>query len=334
MTRRVNRVRAIVRLLAGPLAPWLSLAIGVVTAVLWRRGIDLVRASIVIVSLLAALALLWIAPPWRARERTGWRRRIDAAAGWASVNLAQNALSFVLPFFVLSTTWNSGNLVFTSLLAAAAVASCFDAFMRNRVLHHPIPAAIFVGLALFAAFQLVLPVLSGFAPRHVVWFAGALAGAAASSLVIPGRATRGRIALFLALGAAVSAGLARLALPLVPPAPLRLVSATFALGRVGLDPVQPIERLAAGQAAPAYVFVSVEAPRGVFESVRLQVEDGSAHRSRPLGIEGGRTGGYRLWTHVRPALPGVVRATVRTLGGQIVGRIAADAVASGAAATP
>jgi hypothetical protein len=334
VTRRLEHIKRGWRYVSGPLAPWLSLAGGVAAAVLWRHGIDHVRAAVVLASLLGSVALLWIFPPWREGPANTWRRRADAAAGWASVNLAQNALSFVLPFYVLSTTWTSMNLLFTLALGAAGVASCFDAFMRDRVLRTPAFAAIFVGVALFAALQLMLPVLTSVAPRYTVLLAGALAGLAATSLLVPLRTAPRRAVMRMLLVAGIGALLARTALPLIPPAPLRLVSATFARGRVGLDPVQPITRLAAGDLVPAYVFVSVEAPRGVVESVRLHVDDGAAHQSRPLGIEGGRAGGYRLWTRVRPALPGLVRATVRTLGGQIVGRVDVDAVASLTAVNP
>ena len=38
----------------------------------------------------------------------------------------QESLFFVLPFFFVTTTWNSGQLVFTGLLAAAGLVSIVD----------------------------------------------------------------------------------------------------------------------------------------------------------------------------------------------------------------
>ena len=339
MIPRSERLKRLVVSLNRRLGPWLAIGGGIATALLWRKGIDAVRASFVLASLFAAVTLLALFPPWGdARPTEGRGALLHGAAWWTAVNLAQGALWFVLPFYVVSTTWLSWNAPFTLLLSALAVVSCFDVFMRDRVLGHGHVAAAFMAPAAFAALQLFLPVLTSVPPRLTCFAAGALAAAAGAWLVLPGRVGRvgrvgraGRVrAAATLLGAAVAgAGLARAALPWIAPAPLRLASGTFALGRQELDPVDPVRTLPAGDGRHAFVFVAVEAPRGLVETVHLSVEGAGEREGRPLAIAGGRKGGYRLWAEVSPTSPGRVRATVVTEGGQIVGRVEAPAEAAG-----
>ena len=313
--------------------PWISLAGGVVTALLWREGIDQIRAAVVLASLAGAITLLLLFPPWSRSRATGMagHRWVRSAAWWATVNLAQNALWFVIPFYVLSTSWLSRNAAFTLLLLALGVLSCFDVFLRERVLRGRGAAVAFVTPALLAALQLFLPILSGVPPRLTVYASGAVAAIAAAGLAWPdaflrrrpGRRSLGAAALVAALGALAG----RAALPLLAPAPLRLASATFATGRSGLDPDGPVHVLVAAPKGAAYVFIALEAPRGLTERVRLVVSGEGEHETRPLEVTGGRSGGYRLWAPVRRDAPGRIRAAVRTEGGQIVGAASIEVVA-------
>ena len=310
------------------IAPWIALVSGVATSLLWRAGVDGVRATFVLASLCATVTLLLLFPPWRAPDTPGVRSWLHGAAWWATVSSAQNALWFVIPFYVLSTTWLSRNAPFTVLLVTFGVLSCFDTFVRDRVLRRPVAAAVFVVPALVASLQLFLPVLTSASPRFTIFAAGAIAATSAASLVVPRAATRRTLASIL-VGVAILGALGgRAILPLLAPAPLRLASATFARGRTGLDPVDPIASLTIAATEPAYVFVSVEAPRGLVETVRLVVEDGDAgHVSRPLDVVGGRKSGYRLWAQARPMAPGKLRARVVTEGGQVVGQLVARVTA-------
>jgi len=316
-------------------APWLSLATGVAVAVLWREGIDHVRAAIVLSSLAGVVTLIVLHPRWEARSpQASW---LPGAAGWGAVTLAQNALWFVIPFFVLSTTWPSRNVPFTLLLCGLSVASCFEAQLRERLARGGPFAAAFVVPVTFACLQLFLPVLTGLPPRHLAWASGAVAAAVAVALIRPPGFTRfGRAARAVILVALLVVGAAagRLLLPLLPPAPLRLVSAHFALERDGLDPAVPTPVLPADRTGPSYVFLAIEAPRGARETVRVLLEGAAHDETRPLDIVGGRPEGYRLWTAFRPDGPGRVQAIVRTEGGQIVGTADAPVRPRASAAPP
>lgn len=119
--------------------PWVSLASGVALAVLWREGVDGVRAAFVLASLFGAVTLLVIFPPSRRRTREPGRSR---NAPWAL------------------------------LLLGLAVGSCFDLVLREQLLRRPAAAALFLGPVALATLQLFPPVLSGLAPRQTSWAAG------------------------------------------------------------------------------------------------------------------------------------------------------------------
>ncbi len=313
-------------------APWLSLASGIATAVLWRRGIDVVRASLALGSTAGVVAAISLFPSGTPRPslEDPWRRRLRAAAGFLGVGLAQNALWFVIPFYVLATTWPSRNAPFTLLLGSLAVLSCFESPFRRRVLEHRRRAAAFVALTAFAALQLLLPVLTGIPPRHVVLASGGLAALAAMPLAWPGAPRGVRFAAAGAAAVLLGAGLARILLPCLAPAPLRLRGVSFALGHSELEPAAPLRRVPQ-DGGPIYVFAAVEAPAGVHESVRLALRSGGHTLvSRALEIEGGRSGGYRLWAELaaEPGWPLV--AQLRTEGNQLVG----DAILAPAPASP
>lgn len=308
--------------------PWVSLASGVGFAVLWREGVDGVRAGFVLASLFGAVTLLVIFPPSRRPTSHGVPVWLGDAAWWAAVGLAQNAIWFVLPFYALATSWPSWNAPWTLLLMGLAAISCFDVLLREHLLERPRAAALFVAPVALATFQLFLPVLTGIPPRRAIWGAGAAAAATAVLLVVP-RSRPRTLLLAVPIAALVGALAGRLLLPLLAPAPMRLVSATFALGRSGLDPAEPVDTLPVGR--DAFVFVAVEGPRGLRETVHLVVGDVA---SRPLEVEGGRAGGYRLWEPVRATGEGRVVARVVTDGGQLIGRIAAGVEEAAAASAP
>jgi hypothetical protein len=319
--------------------PWASLIVGAAAAFLWREGVDQIRAAVVLASLAGAITLLLLFPPWghAPRPEAGHSAWLRSAAWWATVSLVQNALWFVIPFYVLSTTWPSRNAPFTLLLIVLGVLSCFDAFLRDRVVRGGASAVAFVVPALLAAMQLFLPMLLGVPPRFTIFASGAVASIAGGCLVTPDTImrrlpARRMLLAVVCLGALGAVG-ARALLPLLAPAPLRLASARFALGRDELEPVAPVEELEAGRSEQAFVFVAVEAPRGFRETVRLVVEGEGLRETRPLEITGGRAGGYRLWAPVPAREPGLIRATVRTEGGQILGVASIPVIASEPART-
>jgi hypothetical protein len=64
--------------------------------------------------------------PHRLFARTFKREIPQPLLRYATQMIHQESLFFVLPFFFITTTWNSGQLVFTGLLGAAGLISITD----------------------------------------------------------------------------------------------------------------------------------------------------------------------------------------------------------------
>ena len=71
----------------------------------------------------------------------------------------QESLFFVLPFFFITTTWNSGQLLFSGLLALAALASITDPIYYRWLAPRRWLLLIFHSLALFAVMLTALPII-------------------------------------------------------------------------------------------------------------------------------------------------------------------------------
>ncbi|KQB52964.1 hypothetical protein AQS70_12420, partial [Pseudomonas endophytica] len=78
---------------------------------------------------------------------------------YATQMIHQESLFFVLPFFFITTTWNSGQLVFTGLLGAAALVTITDPLYYKWLAPR---RWLYLGLhtlALFAALLTALPII-------------------------------------------------------------------------------------------------------------------------------------------------------------------------------
>jgi len=71
----------------------------------------------------------------------------------------QESLFFVVPFFLTATTWSSGQLLFTSLLLAAAFVSIVDPLYYRWVARFRWLYFLFHGLTLFALMLTALPLI-------------------------------------------------------------------------------------------------------------------------------------------------------------------------------
>lgn len=71
----------------------------------------------------------------------------------------QESLFFVLPFFFITTTWNSGQLLFSGLLAIAALASITDPIYYRWLAPRRWLLLIFHSLTLFAVMLTALPII-------------------------------------------------------------------------------------------------------------------------------------------------------------------------------
>ncbi|EZH83326.1 membrane protein [Ectopseudomonas composti] len=247
----------------------------------------------------------------------------------------QESLFFVLPFFFITTTWNSGQLLFSGLLTAAALASITDPIYYRWLAPRRWLLLIFHSLTLFAVMLTALPVIFHLSTPESY----RIALAVATVLALPslpgliGFAGWRRILLLAALPLAMaSAGwMARV---WVPPATLWLTEVAISDRFDGAQrtPGESLERISPEQMRNGlYAYTSINAPRGLNERIyHVWQHNGEEVDRIALDINGGRKEGYRAWTHKLnfPASPeGRWQVRVVTEAGQMIGALRFDVVA-------
>lgn len=239
----------------------------------------------------------------------------------------QESLFFVIPFFVFTTAWNSGQIVFTSILILAALVSIIDPLYygwlaRKRWLYY-----LFHGVTLFAVLLTALPIVFHLPTSDS--YPWALLIALIVSLPILARSMpfqwnryRGAGLLLVVLAGALGWWLR----PWVPPASLWLTNVAIT-DRFDDDSRQPIRKLSQLHEnqirSGLYAFTAIRAPRGLHERIfHVWYRDGKEVDRIALDISGGREEGYRAWTHKNnfpEPSAGNWKIRVVTSGDQLIG---------------
>ncbi len=249
----------------------------------------------------------------------------------------QESLFFVLPFFFITTTWNSGQLLFSGLLALAALASITDPIYYRWLAPRRWLLLIFHSLALFAVMLTALPIIFHLSTPQTYRIALLIA----TLLALPslpgllGFTGWRRIVLLAALPLAMaSAGW--LARAWVPPATLWLTEVAISDRFDGEQrmPGDSLQQISPEQLRDdgLYAYTSINAPRGLNERIyHVWQHNGREVDRIALDINGGRKEGYRAWTHKLnfPASPeGRWQVRVVTEAGQMIGVLRFDVVAA------
>jgi uncharacterized membrane protein len=207
---------------------------------------------------------------------------------YATQMIHQESLFFVLPFFLITTTWNSGQL-FAALLTALPV-----------ILH--LTTAQSFKLALGIAMLLSFPSLAS---------------------IFPIRTVRNALAI---LSITVGIGAAGWVLrSWVPPATLWMTDVAISTQMQDRTPGKSLEEVSAEQirGGGLYAYTAINAPRGLAERIyHVWMFNGKEVDRIPLDINGGRKEGYRAWTHKQnfPGNPaGKWQVRVLTEDGQLIG---------------
>jgi hypothetical protein len=242
----------------------------------------------------------------------------------------QESLFFVLPFFAVTTAWNSAQSLFTGLLGLAALVAITDPLYYRALAPRRGLYLAYHGLTLFAVLLVTLPLILHLSTAQSYPLALAIATLLSlASLHGRLRAARWRrslalVALLLALAAA-----GWLLRAWVPPATLWMtdmqVSQRFdTRQRVPGAPLQRIDT-ATLRAQGLYAFSAISAPRGLNERIEhVWLHEGVEIDRITLQIRGGREQGYRAWSHKLrfPAQPtGRWQVRVQTAGGQLLGTL-------------
>lgn len=320
-----------------PVIAWLKRYPGVVALFGFISGI----ASFVLVDRQAPLAkvlgvVLLVSWLWliaenllreRIRKRFGFEIPLPVSR-YLTQMIHQESLFFVLPFFFLSTTWNSAQLLFTSLLIGAALVSITDPVYFRWLAPKRWLLLIFHSLALFAVTLTALPIIFHLSTPQSYRIALALS----TLLALP--SLPGLVAIsgwrkiaVLALLPIVMAAAGWYGRVWVPPATLRLseVAITDRFDNQRRAPGRSLVELNAAQLKRdgLYAYTAIEAPRGLKERIYHEWRfNGRVIDRIALNINGGREQGYRAWTHKRnfPNRPqGQWQVRVVTEAGQMIG---------------
>jgi len=247
---------------------------------------------------------------------------------YATQMVHQESLFFVLPFFFTTTSWNSGQALFTGLLGVAALVSIIDPLYYRWLAPRRGVFMAFHCLTLFAVLLTALPLIYQLAtPQSYRLALGSAVLLAFPSLLGTLRG-QGWLRRLLLLGLLAGlAGLGWWARTWVPPATLWLndVAVTLEMDEHRREPGVGLKRVGLAQLHDQglYAYTAIHAPRGLHERIYHVWRHAGQEVDRiALEIRGGRGEGYRAWSHKRrfPAASlGLWEVRVQTEAGQLIG---------------
>ncbi|TRX74534.1 DUF5924 family protein [Pseudomonas mangiferae] len=266
------------------------------------------------------------------------RRLVARLCGWelpppllrfATQLIHQETLFFVLPFFLVTTSWNSGQALFTGLLAVAALVSVIDPLYHQRLASRRWLYLGFHTLTLFAALLTALPIILHLSTAQSYPLAlgiAVLLSFASLYSVIPVARWRGAALIGLTLVLGLGGWLARV---WVPPATLWLtdVAITTQLDGSNRAPADSLGdvNIAQLRAGGLYAYTAISAPRGLNERIYHEwLHNGERIDRIALDIHGGRKEGYRAWTRKQnfpEDAEGRWQVKVLTEAGQMIGTL-------------
>jgi hypothetical protein len=189
--------------------------------------------------------------------------------------------------------------------------------------------AMFFAFNLFACINVMLPVVWNFKHSFALRLSALLALTGFASFCLAHREVKLRKRLPPILAATLLlAFVSEIGRPLIPPAPLRLLSSCFSLEFDGENrqPRSPLTHLPAGGPYRIYALTAIRAPLGLKDLVghRWYLNGNLVYASPFIKISGGRATGFRLWTfrtlkNIAPR--STLRIDVLTEAGQLIGRI-------------
>ena len=253
---------------------------------------------------------------------------MEELTSFATRNMYQETLFFLLPFYAYSTVVRSPNVLFTGLLAVLAFLSCMDLIFDRWLRQSPVFGLVFFGTVAFAGLNLVLPMVASLPPDRATPAAAVVAVVAAGILAWyttgGGQGSRLRLALAAGVILLVAIGIPRL----VPPVPLRLDAAHFAvdIDRSDLTLTDTVSdgvstsRLEGGLVVLAEVFAPSSLPTLV--SMEWILDGESVRTTREIEVIA-HAGGFRVWDALRPTVaairPGTYRIVLRSDGERVFG---------------
>ncbi|QXH46607.1 DUF2914 domain-containing protein [Pseudomonas xanthosomatis] len=245
---------------------------------------------------------------------------------YATQMIHQESLFFVLPFFFITTTWNSGQLIFTGLLAGAGLVSIIDPLYYKWLAPRRWLFLALHTLTLFAAMLTALPIILHLTTAQsfkLALIAAMVLSFPSLASSFPIRTWRRGVALVLVTLAVGGGGW--LLRSWVPPATLWLTDVAVSTEVINRQPGESLDEVPASRIRNGglYAYTAINAPRGLDERIyHVWQLDGKEVDRIALDIHGGRKEGYRAWTHKQNFPPNPVgkwQVRVLTEDGQVIG---------------
>ncbi len=305
-----------------------ALALGIVIMWAGAHNYAWIRFTILYIAFLWVASLFVPALVDRPEEGTKWRGRLRLVINYFSKNFYQQLLFFLLPIYYASATAWSANLLFVAFLAVSALIATLDVVYDRHLSVRRGLTAVFFAFNLFACINVMLPVLWSISNRAALPISAALAIAAFATIRYRlGELARFPLRLHVGLAGIALIVLVALGRPLIPPAPLRVLTTEFGGGinRRVFEVIRPIDSLSPGWSGRVYGVTSIYAPLGLSDRIghRWYLDGRLVYTSPFYRVEGGRKEGFRLWTSApaKDVRPGArLRVEVWTEAGQLVGR--------------
>lgn len=262
-------------------------------------------------------------------RRFGWNLS-PGLFRYATQMIHQESLFFVLPFLFVTTTWNSGQAIFTGLLAAMAVVSIVDPLYYKALSSR---RWIFLGyhtLTLFAVLLTSLPIILQLTTTQSYRLALGVAVLLSFPSILVALSIRRLWQWPVVLGLSLMVGgLGWVLRTWVPPATLWLtdVAVTSSFDNLRREPGKSLKEIGAAQlrSQGLYAYTAINAPRGLSERIyHVWLHNGDEVDRIPLEISGGREAGYRAWTHKQnfPSdVAGRWQVQIITEDGQMIGTL-------------
>ena len=245
---------------------------------------------------------------------------------YATQMIHQESLFFVLPFFFITTTWNSSQLIFTGLLTIAALISITDPLYYKWLAPRRWAFLALHTLTLFAALLTALPVIVHLTTDQSFKLALGIAmllSFPSLASIFPIRTVRNALAILcITLGIGAAGWVLR---SWVPPATLWMTEVAISTQVEDRTPGASLKQVSAAQIRSngLYAYTAINAPRGLDERIyHVWQFNGKEVDRIALDIHGGRKEGYRAWTHKQnfPENPtGKWQVRVLTENGQMIG---------------
>ncbi|MCY1353704.1 hypothetical protein D9M69_400550 [compost metagenome] len=265
----------------------------------------------------------------RIKKRFGWELP-PPLLRYATQLIHQESLFFCLPFFFVTTTWNSGQALFTGALGLAALIALIDPIYYKWLAPRRWTFLGYHTLTLFAVLLTALPIILHLdTPESYRLALGIAVLLSFPSLAVSVSIQKWWRWLAL-LGLTVAVGtVGWFGRAWVPPSTLWMteMAVTAQFDNVQRTPGDSLETVPAAQISSQglYAYTAISAPRGLDERIyHVWRLNGREVDRIALDIRGGREAGYRAWTHKQnfpPNPAGKWQVQVLTEAGQVIGTL-------------